>query len=321
MKSRSVSLTGATGFVGWHLAEALRDAGWSVRAVVRPGNARPLPAGVETVPAPLSAAALIPVLADSSLVIHCAGVIRARDEAAFAAVNVDGTRAVVEAANVTGTRVLLISSLAAGGTGTIARPRTEHDVSAPVNAYGRSKLAGEDVVRTGARTPWTIIRPCAVYGARDRGFLPLFRLAQRGVFVLPAAASTPFTLIDVSDLARAVCLAAESSDVFGRTFFVGQSPATTTEEILRTLAAIFERPYRPRALPRTAVRLTAAVGDLAWRLGYQFVFDSGRLAEFDAEGFVCSVDQARVQLGFTASTPLREGFERAANWYRTQGWI
>lgn len=321
MKSRSVSLTGATGFVGWHLAEALRDAGWRVRAIVRPGSSRPLPPGVDVIAAPLTTASLVPAFAESELVVHCAGVIRAKDEAAFATVNVHGTRAIAEAANTTGARVLLISSQAAGGTGTTTRPRREDDLPQPVNAYGRSKLAGEDVLRAVARTPWTILRPCAVYGPRDRGFLPLFRLARRGLFVLPAPASTPFTLVDVSDLARAVCLAAEWPKVSGRTFFVGQSPATTTEEILRTVAAIFDRPYRPRALPRPAVRLTAAVGDLAWRLGYQFVFDSGRLAEFDAEGFVCSVDRARDVLGFTASTSLREGFERTATWYQREGWL
>ena len=321
MKSRSVSLTGATGFVGWHIAEALRDAGWQVRAIVRPGSARPLPEGVESVPAPLSAQALVPALADSALIVHCAGVIRARDAAAFAAVNIDGTRAVVGAANVTGSRVLLISSLAAAGTGTVARPRTEDDPPAPVNAYGRSKLAGEEVVRVEARVPWTIIRPCAVYGARDRGFLPLFRLAQRGLFVLPIRPSTPFTLIDVRDLAQAVSLAAASDRVSGQTLFVGQPRPETTEEILRTLAATFARVYRPRQVPRAAVRAMAAFGDLAWRLGFQFMFDSGRLAEFDAEGFVCAVSRADELLEFSAPTSMSEGFERTARWYERAGWI
>jgi len=48
MKNRSLSLTGATGFLGWHIAEAFRDAGWSVRAIVRPGSRKALPDGVGT---------------------------------------------------------------------------------------------------------------------------------------------------------------------------------------------------------------------------------------------------------------------------------
>ncbi len=321
MKSRSVSLTGATGFVGWHVAEAFRDAGWQVHAIVRPGSTKLLPMGIGAVQAPLTASALAGAVAPGDLIVHCAGVIRARDYAAFATVNVDATREVVEAANITASRVLLISSQAAGGVGTVDRPRKESDPPRPVNDYGRSKLAGEDVVRGAARTPWTILRPCAVYGPRDHGFLPLFRLAQRGLFFLPTRASMPFTLIDVGDLARAVLLAAESDRAVGETIAIGQPRPCTVDDILRTLADVFSRRYRPWTLPPAAVRATAALGDLAWGLGYRFVFDSGRLAEFNAEGFVCAVDRARDVLGFTASTALGEGFKRTAMWYQREGWI
>ncbi len=321
MKNRSVSVTGATGFVGWHVADAFRAAGWHVRAIVRPGSTKPLPAGVEAAQVPLAMPALAEAVAHRDLIVHCAGVIRARDYAAFAVGNVDATRAVVEAANTTNARVLLISSLAAGGVGTVDRPRRESDPPRPVNDYGRSKLAGEDIVRSNARTPWTILRPCAAYGPRDRGFLPLFRLSRRGLFLLPTRASMPFTLIDVADLARAVILASESDRAVGETIAVGHPQPHTTDDILRTLADVFSRRYRPVGVPGPAVRAMAALGDLSWALGYRFVFDSGRLAEFNAEGFVCSVDRARDVLGFTASTALDEGFKRAAMWYQRERWI
>src|SRR5205085_6726900 len=126
------------------------------------------------------------------VVVHCAALTRAPNEQAFQRVNVDGTRAVVDAANRTGSRVVLISSLAAGGVGTRERPRRESDPSAPVNAYGRSKIAAEQVVRDCGRTAWCVLRPGPVYGPRDRGFLPLFHMAKRGLFVLPANPSMPF---------------------------------------------------------------------------------------------------------------------------------
>ena len=322
MKNRSVSLTGATGFVGWHIAEALRDSGWSARAVVRPRTTRPLPPGVARIEADLlHGSALERAVAGSDLVIHCAGVIRARDYASFADVNVNGTQAVVEAANGTGARLILISSLAAGGSGTAARPRREVDLPQPVNAYGQSKLAGEEVLRQLAVVPWTILRPSAVYGPRDRGFLPLFRMARRGLFLLAAPATTPFTLVDVRDLARATCLAADADSAVGQTLFVGHPQPHTTEDILRTLAGVFGREYRALRLPRASVHFAAAIGDLAWRSGRQFIIDSGRLAEFEAEGFVCSVDRAREALDFTASTSLGDGLAGAAAWYRDAGWL
>ncbi len=321
MRSRSVSLTGVTGFVGWHVAEALRRDGWHVRGLVRPGNTRPTPAGIEVVHTPLARGTRVSGVEGSDLVVHCAGLTRARDEAAFAAVNVDGTGAVVEAANAAGARIVLVSSQAAGGAGTPDRPRRETDDPRPVNAYGRSKLGGEAVVRARASVPWTIVRPCAVYGPRDRGFLPLFRLARFGAFPLIAPAAMAFSLIEVSDLARAIVLLAKTDRATGETLFLGHPTPQTGEDILRTLAHTARRTYRPLSVPAFAVRLAASAGDAAWRLGFQPALDSGRLAELQAEGFVCAVDRAGDVLGFTASTPFSDGIERTAEWYRAQRWI
>src|SRR5262249_53865330 len=149
--------------------------------------------------------------------------------------------------------------------------------------------------------------PSAVYGPRDRGFLPLFRLAKRGWFVRPAPGSTCFTLIDVHDLATASILAATEERAAGETLFIGHGEPQSTDAVFGTLASIYGRRYSAVPLPRPVVRLAAAIGDLSWQFGLSFVFDSGRLAELDAEGFVCSTERAREVLKFTARTPLHEG--------------
>ena len=321
MRSLSVSLTGATGFVGGHAARAFLRAGWTVSAIVRPGSRRPAPDGVRVIEAPLERDALARALGDTSLVVHCAALVRAPTEDAFRRVNVDGTRAVVDAANTTGTAVTLISSLAAGGPGTIERPRREADPSAPVNAYGRSKLGAEEVVRTLAVTPWRIIRPCAVYGERDRGFLPLFHAARRGWFYSPTPVAAAFSLIEATDLARAIVAVSTSPGAAGRTFFAAHPVPQTTGEVLSTLSRIYKRTCRPRTIPRPLLGAAAALGDLFWRFDRKFVIDGSRYAELTSEGFVCSVDQLRDIVGFSASTSLEEGFTRTAEWYRREGWI
>jgi nucleoside-diphosphate-sugar epimerase len=322
MRNRSLSLTGATGFLGWHLAEAFRNAGWEVRGIVRPGNRKPLPDGVQPVEAPLTdTSRLFAAIHGSEMLLHAAALIRAPTDAAFTAVNVDGTRTAVDAANLAGAQLMLISSQAAGGTGSRTRPRREDDPPQPVNAYGRSKLASETIVRATARTRWTIVRPCAVYGPRDRGFLPLFRMAKRGLFILPADPATLFTFIFVDDLVRGVMLAASSDRAVGQTMFLGHAEPKSADDLLRTAAGVFGRPYRPRVLPRAIVRLAAAAGDVSWKLGKQPIIDRGRLAELDAEGFVCSVDRVRELTGFTASVSLTEGINRTAAWYRANRWL
>jgi nucleoside-diphosphate-sugar epimerase len=210
---------------------------------------------------------------------------------------------------------VLVSSLAAAGPGTPARPVREDDPARPINAYGRSKLASEDVVRTLSRTPWTIVRPCAVYGPRDRGFRPLFRLAQRGRFFYAAPPSTFFTLIYVEDLIKAMLVVATDDRAIGGTFFVGHPEPQTTDDLLRALADTYGVSYRPRSVPSGLIDAAATLGELAWKLGRKPVIDRSRLAEFRAEGFVCSVDRLRDVLGFVAATSLREGVALTANSY------
>ena len=251
MKSRSVSITGATGFLGWHVSVAFRDAGWRVHAIVRPGNTKPVPDGVDPVESALERVALTAAIGDSSLLVHAAGLVRAATDGEIDQVNVGGTQAAVDAANAAGARLLFISSLAAIGPGTAVR---EDDAPHPITAYGRSKLAAEAVVRAQAHVPWTIVRPSAVYGPRDRGFLPLFRLASRGISLMVASPATPFTFIYVDDLIAALMAAATDERAVGQTVFLGHPAPETAGDLMRALADAFGRTYRPVRLPSLVMR-------------------------------------------------------------------
>lgn len=321
MKSRSVSVTGATGFLGWHLSEAFRDAGWRVRAIVRPGNRKALPDGVEIVEAPLENAALSAAIAGTDLLVHSAALIRARSTAEIDRVNVEGTRAAVDAANSVGARLLFISSQAAIGPSRSATGSREDDSPRPLTAYGRSKLAAEALVRSEARGPWTIVRPSAVYGPRDVGFLPLFRLASRGIFLMAAPASMPFTFIHADDVVRAIIAAATDDRAAGQTFFLGHPEPQTADDLMRGLAQAFGQTYRPLKVPAPFVRVAGLAGDVCWKIGVRPIVDSSRAAEMRAEGFVCAVDRIRDRIGFKASMSLREGLASTARWYRERGWV
>jgi nucleoside-diphosphate-sugar epimerase len=321
MKSRLVSLTGATGFLGQHLAEAFRTRGWQVRAIVRPGTRKALPLGIEKREAALTGDALAGAVIGSDVIVHAAGLTRARDQHAFNLVNVAGTHAVVDAANACGARLVHLSSQAAIGPGTIERPARDSDPPQPVNAYARSKLAGEMVVRRQARVPWIILRPSAVYGPGDRAFLPVIRLAARGLFPLAMPRTTPFTFVYVDDVVRAVMLASDDEAGHGASMFIGHQQPHTTETFLRQIARAVGRRYRPIPVPGLLIRALAALGDLTWKLGGEPMIDSARLAEFSSVGFVCSTTNAHDALGFTAAVALPAGLEETVRWYRDRGWV
>src|ERR1700736_3358781 len=136
MRSRSVSITGATGFVGWHLAEAFPEAGWAVRAIVRPGNTKSIPGGIDSIGAALGPGQLARAVEGCDVIVHAAGLTRAPRASAFDAVNVSGTRAIVDAANAAGVRLGGISSQPAIGSGSVGCPSREDDAPRPLTSYG-----------------------------------------------------------------------------------------------------------------------------------------------------------------------------------------
>jgi nucleoside-diphosphate-sugar epimerase len=320
MKSRLVSVTGATGFLGWHVVQAFIDAGWRVRGIVRPGSRKPLPDAAERIEASLDTPSLTRAFDASEAVVHLAGLTRAASELQFASVNVEGTCAALDAACGVGARLVLVSSQAAAGPGTPMCPAREDGKARPLTAYGRSKLMAEEVVRAAAGVPWIILRPSAVYGPWDRQFLPVFRLARHGLFPLIVHPDTAFTFLYVEDAAKAVVAAADSS-VTGEAVFIGHPHAETATAFLQFVAHACGKRYRPIRVSHALLRALALAGEVAWRAGYQPPVDLSRLAEFGAGGFVCSVDRAREVIGFSAATPLHEGVERTLRWYRDAGWL
>nr|MDQ2879262.1 SDR family oxidoreductase [Pseudomonadota bacterium] len=181
-----IAVTGGTGFVGGHVLDLALGAGHQVRALTRrPQRDRTGVTWVEgALDRPDSLAALV---AGASAVLHVAGVINAPDRAGFAAGNIEGTRAVIAAAQNAGIRRFVqVSSLAA----------REPELS----AYGWSKREA-DALLMASSLDWTIVRPPAIFGPRDHEMLELFRLAKWRVIPLPPAGGR-MSVIAVEDLAR-----------------------------------------------------------------------------------------------------------------------
>jgi nucleoside-diphosphate-sugar epimerase len=160
-----------------------------------------------------------------------------------------------------------------------------------------------------------------VYGPRDYGFLPLFRLAARGVFPMVARPDAAFSLIHIDDLARAIFLAATLAQAVGETMFLAHERPHTTDGVLRGLADASGRRYRPLRVPRPALYAAAGAGELAWLFHRQPVIDRARLRDLVADGFVCSVERARQVLGFRADIDWPEGVSQTARWYREHRWV
>lgn len=195
-------MTGATGFVGGATLRQAVAAGWHVRALTR----RPQPEreGVTWIRGALDdKASLAEMAAGSNAVLHIAGVVNVPSRAAFEAGNVTATANVVETARGAGiTRFVHVSSLAAREPG--------------LSVYGWSKEGAEKVVEASG-LDWTIVRPPAVFGPGDTEMLDLFRMARRGVMLLPPRGR--MSAIYVEELARLLlALADDRSISVGQTY-------------------------------------------------------------------------------------------------------
>jgi nucleoside-diphosphate-sugar epimerase len=303
--TRRIAVTGASGFIGRHLVAHLSARGTEVIAVRRP----------------FEGDALRDALRGANAVVHLAGVVSAVRERDYFSANVDGTRAIAEAARATGVPMIHISSLAAAGPASPRAPRSEDDAPAPINAYGRSKLAGEGVVAASDGLRWTILRPGVVYGPRDRALLPVFRLAERGILPLVGRTDAAYTFIHVTDLVR-VITAAVDSPAERDILFVGHPDPVTTRDLLEGVRATSSVRGRIVRIPLAVTRLAALGGDAAGILfGKRALINSRRYAELASEGFVCRVDRLRDRLGIVAKIGLKEGLADAYAWYRSEGWL
>ena len=305
-----VAITGANGFIGYHLARGFADAGWDVRAIVRrdfaSGDAERL-------------------VADADVVVHAAGETRAPSVAALQAANVALTQRVVNAAVRGGVgRFVLVSSQAAMGPApALDRPVTESATPAPVEAYGRAKLDAEHVVRRAHDLPFTIVRPAAVYGPRDRDFLAMFRLARLGLALHPANREQWISIVHVRDVARAVIVAATHPNALGGEFFVANEEPVQWRELFRAAAECAGRSLRADVeAPAWLVRAGAALGDVAARIsGRAGLLTSGKAALAAPRFWVCSAERARRELAITPAVPLRRGIAETYHWYLEQGWL
>lgn len=318
-------VTGGTGFIGWNLCTRLLEGGHEVRGVVRPSSSNRLPEGATRFDAPLEAEAMVSACAGADVLVHLAGLTRAASYDRFLAVNAEGARQAALAAREADALLLLVSSVAAAGPGTPEAPAREAQPPRPVSDYGRSKLAGEEAARGVEGLRGVIVRPPAVYGPRDDDFLMLFRAARRGLFPVLGDPAVAYTLVHVDDLVRALTeLAAAGvagqADVLGEAFFVGHPDPVSQGELADILADAVGRRVRRLPVPRPALRLLAAVGELQARtLGRPGLLNRSRYAELTAPGFVCDVRKIEAAVGHRARIAAPEGFAATARWYAERG--
>jgi dihydroflavonol-4-reductase len=324
-----VLVTGANGFVGSHLVEALLERGYRVRCLVRRTSdltfIRELP--VEWAYADVrDADNLRQACLGVDAVCHCAGVTRALDEETYMRVNAQAVEVMARAcieANPHLQRFLFVSSLAAVGPSQDGDHFLDEFCRAqPISWYGKSKLAAEWALQgMSSRLPTTIVRPAAVLGPRDRDFLSYFALVKRGLTLQLGREERWASFSYVRDLVRLIVLALESETAVGQTYF-GSNQAHTYGELSAAIAkALNKRPVCV-TLPEAVLTPMAGWAKVQGRLtGQPALLDDRRMLDLRHRYWLCSGEKARRELGFVAHYDLETGVQETADWYLENGWL
>jgi dihydroflavonol-4-reductase len=262
-------VTGASGFIGWHVARRLLERGCKVRALVRPGSkVREL--DVEVAPGDLrDPDSLDRAVQGCGVVFHIAADYRlwAKDPGELYRSNVEGTRNLLSAARHVGVeRVVYTSTVGCIGIPEhgLGTEDTEVSLEDMTGAYKRSKFQAEQVALDFARSglPVVIVNPTAPIGDHD------FRPTPTGKIVvdylkgaMPAFVDTGLNLVDVRDTAEGHLQALERGRP-GERYILG-SENLTLQQILGRLAAV-SGGHAPRWRIPYAVAYAAGVASTGW---------------------------------------------------------
>ena len=323
--SRRVLVTGASGFLGWHVARRLLEKGWRVRALARPSSTiREL--DVERVIGDLrDPESLRRAVAGCEVVFHVAADYRlwARNPEELYRSNVDGTRNLLHSAREAGVeRVVYTSTVGcigvpAGQPGDEQQPVTLNQMT---GAYKRSKFLAEKVAVEAAASglPVVIVNPTAPVGDRDfkptpTGKIILDFLAGR----MPAFIDTGLNLVDVDDTAEGHLLALERGRV-GERYILGCENLTLASILVR-LAAIAGKPA-----PTTRIPYAVAYGFGLLSTGWAAITGREPRAPIDAvrmarKKMFVTHRKAEAELGFHPR-PVDQALDRAVRWFRTNGY-
>jgi UDP-glucose 4-epimerase len=283
---RRVLVTGATGFLGRPLVAALTDAGYGVRAAVRRSPDRPFPGGVEVAVHGDLAGSVDwrPLVQGMDAIVHLAGIAHANDlieDGRYDLVNRAASATLAESAARGGVgHLVFVSSIRAQSGPTSTRLITEAEDPKPTDAYGRSKLAAEAVIRASA-VPATILRPVLVAGIGAKGNLQALRRLARLPIPLPFASfANRRSLLALDDFNAAVRCVLENPATRGETYIVAHpQPISIANMIVALRKGLGRRPWLVR-LPTALIRLPLlGLGKQAlWeRLGGELVVDPSKL--------------------------------------------
>ena len=315
-------ITGGAGFIGSHLVDLLLEKGHSVKILVRPEETLENVEGknIEVVRGDVcDRDLLMRETPNTDIIYHLA----ARTDLDGTNLedyrdNIEGTRAVVEAAEHASVKRLVFysSMLATSMTGT-REPIDETRADPAPNRYGESKRLGEAIVLN-AKVPTTVIRPTMVYGPRERSTMrAYFNAIRKGRFFL-IGPDVWQSFCFVKNLVEGTYQASLSKEAVGEVFFISDVRPYTLREFSFVAAKAWGRSLFPYSVPYP-LAMTIAYGLLLLRgiTGIKVPLFPSRVRTMTTN-YVYSIEKARRTFNYNPPYSLEDALRETAAWYLSQ---
>lgn len=324
-------VTGATGFVGGHVAETLRNQGHEVRTVARPTSDTRLLRewGVEVVEGDLTDPDVIRKACEGvECVVHCAAKVGEWGPIEeYRKVNVDALRILLEAAKTQPLkRFVLVSSLGVYQ----AKDHFGTDETAPlperhIDGYTQTKVEADLLAQQFAKEqsiPLVILRPGFVYGPRDRTVLP--RILKNLKFRLVTYFGSRQKVINqvyVGNVVEAVLLAIEKPEAVGQIYNIRDGELVTKKVFFETIAELANLPKPLLTYPMWFARFLCNTFETLGRVFHFAPLLNGARLKFMGLNLDYSIAKAQRELGYQPSTDFHTGIQKTIQWLRDEGKI
>jgi nucleoside-diphosphate-sugar epimerase len=324
-----VLVTGGSGFLGSWVCELLsKRKDVEVRALVRPTSKTKHLQSLERVELAEGSVedsrAVDEACRSVDAIIHCAGLVKARNEDELIRVNVEGTRNLVEAAKKHAIkRFVHVSTLEASGPSDDRKP-VPISQAKPCTAYGRSKLAGERVALAAKDDLHVVVlRPGAIYGPRDVEILDAFKSVNRGLMPTIDGGRALGSFVWGPDCAAACIRALEADVPSGSIYFVddGGPPVTQRDFLEMIETALGRRALVRMSLPKGLLKTVAFGVEAFGKASGKAVMLTREKADMLLRDLICESSATRRELGWEPEVAIQEGVKRAVEWYRANGWL
>lgn len=326
----NVLVTGATGYTGRVLVKKLLDSGLNVRAVARrSSNITPFKGfPIKWIRGEVFDEQTIrSAMEDVNYVFHVAAAFREAKstEQDYRNVHVKSTQLIVSEAlkNSQFKRLIHVSTM--GVHGHIENPPGNEDSPfSPGDGYQRTKAEAEIWLKEFASEknfPYTIIRPCAIYGPGERRLLKFYKMATHRFFPILGNGKCWYHLVHVEDLTNAMILAAVQERALGEAFIVGSSEPISLEDMAAIIAREYSHNLRVVRLPITPFFI---MGDICEAICKPLKIEPPiyrRRVAFYSKDRYFSTRKLRDVLGYHILYENERGIVDTARWYRDHRWI